>query len=138
MIKKITALFFLLICSCVVHAEGDDLIKAIESSARSWLALTDDGQYVESWRTASPHLRHNKTEADWTKTTKAIREPLGLMEARYIATAGYTDGVSGLPKGEYVVVQFYTTFKIKGLALETITLAKESGEVWQVADYQIK
>ncbi|MDR4516639.1 MAG: DUF4019 domain-containing protein [Nitrosomonas sp.] len=138
MIKKIIALLFLLICSCAVHAEENDLIKAIEGSARSWLALADDGQYVESWRMASPHLRHNKTEADWIKTIKAIREPLGLMEARYIATAGYTDGASGLPKGEYVVVQFYATFKIKGLALETITLSKEKDEVWRVADYKIK
>ncbi|MCB1984900.1 MAG: DUF4019 domain-containing protein [Burkholderiales bacterium] len=138
MIKKIIALISLLICSCVVHAEGNDLIKDIENSARSWLALADEGQYTESWRKASQHLRNKKTETDWVKTIEAIRRPLGLKEARYIATAGYTEGLSGFPKGEYVVVQFYTTFKIKGLALETVTLAKENNGVWQVADYKIK
>ena len=138
MVKKSIALLFLFFCACIVHAEENDLIKDIENSARSWLALTDDGQYTESWRKASTHLRDKKAETEWVKTIAAIRKPLGLMEARYIATAGYTEGLSGFPKGEYVVVQFYTTFKTKGLALETITLAKEGGEVWRVADYQIK
>lgn len=138
MIKKIIALFFLLFCACSVHAEENDLIKDIENSARSWLALTDDGQYTESWKKASSHLRNKKTESAWIKTTEAIRKPLGPMDARYIATAGYRERLSGFPKGEYVVVQFYTTFKIKGLALETITLAKENDEVWRVVDYKIK
>lgn len=138
MVKKIIALLFLLFCACVVHAEENNLIKDIENSARLWLALADEGQYTESWRKASPRLRNEKTETDWIKSIEAIRKPLGLMEARYIATAGYTEGLSRFPEGEYVVVQFYTTFKIKGLALETITLAKENDEVWRVADYKIK
>lgn len=138
MIKKSIVLLFLLFCACIVHAEGNDLIKDIENSARSWLALADDGQYAESWRTASAHLRNKKTETDWMKTIEAIRKPLGLKEERYIATAGHTEGVSGFPKGEYVVVQFYTTFKTKGLALETVTLAKENNGEWRVVDYKIK
>jgi len=43
-----------------------------------------------------------------------------------------------MPDGDYVVLQFYTTFAEKGLALETITLAKMQNDAWQIAAYEIK
>ena len=60
------------------------------------------------------------------------------ITARYIATAGATKSLSGFPDGEYVVLQFYTTFGENGLALETITLAKAKDDTWQIADYEAK
>ena len=50
----------------------------------------------------------------------------------------FGQSLSGLPDGEYVVLQFYTTFAEKGLALETITLTKAQDDAWQIAAYEIK
>jgi hypothetical protein len=119
-------------------ADDSAVLKAVESSARTWLALTDKEHYADSWKTASSYFQHKKSEADWIKTAETIRKPLGAMENRYIATAGYSKEPSGFPEGEYVVVQFYATFKNRTLALETVTLSREKDSEWRVADYAVK
>ncbi|WP_256250767.1 DUF4019 domain-containing protein [Nitrosomonas sp. Nm51] len=132
------ALWILTLCVNLVSAEEQNFLEEIENSARAWLGLNDDGRYAESWRNSSPHFRGKMTESDWLKKAGDIRKPLGAMEARYIATASQAKKLSGLPEGEYVVLQFYTTFKDRTLALETVTLAKEKDATWRVADYAIK
>lgn len=119
-------------------ADDSAVLKAVENSARVWLAMTDKEHYADSWKTASPHFQHKRSEADWVKIAGTIRKPLGAMENRYIATAGYSKEPSGFPQGEYVVLQFYATFKNRTLALETVTLSKEKDGEWLVADYAIK
>jgi hypothetical protein len=128
----------LIFFSISVYAEENNILEKVESSARSWLELIDHGKYKESWENASPLFKAKISEAEWIKSITAIREPRGTMSARYIATAGSTKSLSGFPDGEYAVLQFYTTFTAKGLALETITLAKMQNETWQIAEYAIK
>lgn len=138
MIKQFIAAILLLLCTSNSFASENNILNDVESSARSWLALTDQGRYPESWKKASTYLQEKKTESEWIKTVQAIKEPLGLKDTRYIATAGIKEGLSGFPEGEYVVVQFYTTFKKQALALETITLVKETNGSWRVVDYAIE
>ncbi len=133
-IAVLTLLFF----ANLAFADDSAVLKAVENSARAWLVLTDEEHYADSWKMASAHFQNKRSEADWIKAAGTIRKPLGAMENRYIATAGYSKGPSGFPDGEYIVVQFYATFKNKTLALETITLSKEKDNEWRVADYAIK
>lgn len=138
MIKRWLVLMLLLFCSGTVAANDGDTLKIVENNARMWLGLIDDTKYQESWENAAPLFQTKKTQAEWIKTITAIRSPRGPMTARYIATAGTAKSLSGLPDGEYVVLQFYTTFAQKGLAMETVTLVKTSDAAWLIADYAIK
>ncbi len=138
MIKRFIVLLVLLFCTSAAYTAEEDILDKVESGARSWLALTDESRYTESWKKASSHFQKKRPESDWIKTIETIRKPLGSMEARYIASAGYSQGLSGFPDGEYVIIQFYTTFKRKGLVMETVTLAKDKDNTWRVADYVIK
>ncbi len=136
--KRLIVLLLLLLCTSVVHAQESNILEKVESSARAWLGLIDSGNYKESWENASSLFKEKTSEVAWVKTITAIRTPRGTMNARYIATAGSTKSLSGLPDGDYVVLQFYTTFAEKGLALETITLMKAQDDIWQIAAYEIK
>ncbi|MBL8498705.1 DUF4019 domain-containing protein [Nitrosomonas sp. JL21] len=138
MIKKLWLLGWLLICATVVYADDKAILAQVERSARDWLARVDAGNYPESWEQAAPLLKSKINQAEWVKSTTAVRATRGEMTARYIATAGTTTSLSGFPDGEYIVLQFYTTFAPQSLALETITLTKASGETWQVIDYAMK
>ena len=138
MIKQLIAVLLLLFCTSVVYAEESNIIEKVEGSARSWLGLVDSGKYKESWENSSPLFKTKTSESEWIKSITAIRTPRGTMSARYIATAGLTKSLSGFPDGEYVVLQFYTTFTEKGLALETITLVMAQDEIWQFVEYSIK
>lgn len=138
MIRKLFVLWLLFVWVSAVYAEEDNILAKVEGSARSWFEWVDNGKYQESWERASSLLKTKATEAEWVKSMTAIRLPRGEMTARYIATAGATKTLSGYPDGEYVVLQFYTTFVQKGLALETVTLAKMPDETWQVVEYTMK
>lgn len=136
--KRFIMVLLLLFCTGTGYAQEDNILEKVESSARAWLKLVDSGDYKDSWENASPLFKGKTSEGAWIKSITAIRAPRGAMNARYIATAGATKSLSGFPDGEYIVLQFYTTFGEKGLALETITLAKAKDDTWQIADYEIK
>jgi hypothetical protein len=138
MIKRLIALLLLLLCTSAVYAEEGTILEKVESSARSWLGLIDSGKYKESWEHSASLFKAKAPEAEWVKSITAIRVPHGAMSARYIATAGATNSLSGFPDGDYVVLQFYTTFAATGLAMETVTLVKTQDETWQIAEYAIK
>ncbi len=139
MLKKFIGLWFLLLLmSASVCADDTVILERTERSARNWLELIDAGKYKESWENTSPLFRSKKAEAEWVKTLTTIREPRGAMTARYLATAGATKSLSDFPEGDYVVLQFYTTFAKKGLALETVSLVKMQDDTWQIADLDIK
>lgn len=136
--KRVIVLLLLFFFTSMVHAQESNILEKVDSSARTWLKLIDSGEYKESWENASPLFKGKTAEAAWVKSITADRALRGAVNARYIATAGSTKSLSGLPDGEYVVLQFYTTFAEKGLALETITLAKTQDDTWQIAVYEIK
>ena len=136
--KQWFILLLLLFASDLVQADDSAILKAVESAARTWFELVDNAKYQESWETSSTLFKSRNSEVDWIKSITGIRTPRGAMTARYIATAGTTKSISGLPDGEYIVLQFYTTFAEKGLAMETVTLAKTAENAWQIADYSIK
>ena len=138
MIKRLIVILLLLFCASVVYAEESTILEKVESSARSWLGLIDSGKYKESWENSSALFKLKKSESEWIKSITATRGSRGAMSARYIATAASGKSLSGFPDGEYVVLQFYTTFPEKGLAFETVTLAKTQNETWQVAEYSVK
>lgn len=138
MTKRLIVLLLLLFCTSVVYAQESNILEKVESSARSWLGLIDSGKYKESWENSSALFKLKTSESEWIKLITAIRASRGAMSARYIATAASGKSLSGFPDGEYVVLQFYTTFPEKGLAFETVTLAKTQNETWQVAEYSLK
>lgn len=138
MTKRLFAILLLLLFTHAVHADDSDILQKVESSARSWLEFVDGGQYQESWENSSPLLKAKIPEAVWMKSLTTLRSSRGAINTRFIATAGATKSLSGFPDGDYVVLQFYTTFTGKGLILETVTLVKAADESWQVCDYVIK
>jgi hypothetical protein len=133
----ITVLFLFLFIN-QLHADDNRILKNVESSTRLWLQLVDDGKYAASWKNASTLFKSSKSESDWIKNMKANRSPLGSMKSRHIATAHAAKSLPDVPDGDYVIVQFYTTFEHKALALETVTAVKEQDDRWRVSEYLIK
>jgi len=58
--------------------------------------------------------------------------------SRELKTAKYATSLPGAPDGEYVVIQFKTSFANKADALETITPMKDDKGAWRVSGYFIK
>ena len=69
---------------------------------------------------------------------RATRTPLGQTVSRKVRSAVYKTSLPGAPDGEYVVIQYTTSFEHKQSAVETVTTSKGSDGVWRVAGYFIR
>jgi hypothetical protein len=112
--------------------------KAAQQSAQTWLALVDAGRYGQSWSEAAELFKQAVTQAQWESAVKAARGPLGKLQSRNLQSASYKRSLPGAPDGEYVVIQYATSFENKQSAIETITPMKDKDGVWRVSGYYIK
>lgn len=109
-----------------------------QGSAESWLALVDSGNYASSWNEASELFKAHVTKDEWQSALKATRSPLGNLVSRKLKSANYTKSLPGVPDGEYVVLQFETSFENKQAAVESVTPMFDKDGKWRVSGYFIK
>lgn len=109
-----------------------------QKSAEAWLALTDSGKYAESWDEAAVFFKNAVTKDQWLGAMKSVRAPLGAMQSRKLKSATFTKTLPGTPEGEYVVIQYETSFANMPAAIETITPMLDKDGKWRVSGYFIK
>ncbi|MBZ0114355.1 MAG: DUF4019 domain-containing protein [Thermoanaerobaculia bacterium] len=115
----------------------DATIAAGQAAISEWVALVDAGDYGKSWRATGSLFRNQVTEAQWVAQLGAARSPFGEMVSRSEKSSSHHQQLPGAPDGDYVVVQFDTSFAAKKSAVETITAMLEDGE-WRVVGYFVK
>lgn len=112
--------------------------SAAQTAALAWLALVDAGSYDQSWSEAATLFRRVVDQGVWQKQVGGVRAPLGSVLSRSLKSARYATSLPGAPDGQYVVVQFNTSFTNKSSAIETVTPMKEPDGTWRVSGYFIK
>ena len=111
---------------------------AAQAASLGWLALVDHGKYAESWEGAAEYFKNAVTLQQWQQSMVAFRKPLGGVVSRKLKSMNYTSTLPGAPDGEYVVIQYDTSFENKRSAAETITPMLDKDGKWRVAGYYIK
>jgi hypothetical protein len=112
--------------------------KAAISAAQTWLMEIDNGDYVQSWQNASALFQNAVTEEKWKTSMEMFRKPLGDLVLRKLKSAEHMTEMPGAPDGQYVVMQFETSFANKKSAIETVTFMLEKDGQWKSAGYFIK
>ncbi|MFQ5803220.1 MAG: DUF4019 domain-containing protein [Candidatus Methylomirabilales bacterium] len=112
--------------------------KEAFKAANNWLALVDGGSYAKSWERAADYFKAAVQEEQWVASLTAIRKPLGRAIYRTLKYKKYTTTLPGAPDGEYVVLQFATSFERKKSAMETVTPMRDKDGKWRVSGYYIK
>jgi len=69
---------------------------------------------------------------------RGVRGPLGDRISREIRSSEYRTQLPGAPDGEYVVIEFSTSFAGKAGAVETVTPMKDADGTWRVAGYFVR
>lgn len=118
--------------------EGVNKEEQAIAAARVWLETVDDGGYARSWDTSANLFQRAVGKGQWSEQLTAIRTPLGGLVSRELASSHYATELPGAPDGEYVVIQFTTSFENKRTAVETITPMLEENGAWKVSGYFIK
>ena len=118
-------------------AAGGEHAAAI-ASAQKWLAGIDGGHYAESWTDASDYFRAAITQDKWVSALQSVRQPLGALVSRVSISAQQTSTMPGAPDGQYVVMQFQTSFANAASTIETVTVGPEQNGQWKASGYYIK
>ena len=109
-----------------------------QQSSDAWLALTDQGKYADGYQEAAQYFKNAVTKDQWQSAMHASREPLGKVLSRKLKSATYTKTLPGVPDGEYVVIQYDSSFEHKQSAVETVTPMLDKDGKWRVSGYYIK
>jgi hypothetical protein len=115
----------------------EDEKKAV-ASADAWLPLVDQEKSGDAWESAAAYLKNAVGKDDFIKALTGARKPLGKMKSRQLKSKEYRTSLPGAPDGEYVVIQFETSFENKKSAVETITPMLDKDGTWKVSGYFIK
>ena len=140
MLHRILSILALCVITTAVCAETatPEKEKAAVIAAEKWTALVDNGQYAASWKEAATFFRNAIQHAQWEQAAQAVRKPLGKLVSRKVKTSVYKTTLPGAPDGEYVVIQFETSFENKKVAIETVTPMMDKDGQWRVSGYYIK
>jgi len=63
---------------------------------------------------------------------------LGKIVKRKLKSTQFTHTLPGSPDGEYVIIQYETSFEHKKSAVETVTPMLDKDGNWRVSGYYIK
>lgn len=100
---------------------------AIETTAREFLTLVDQGRWDDSYARTGTAFRKLNSAVVWADVSKKVRPPLGPVRSRVLLSQ---QNFPAPPDG-YDVVKFRTDFANKAGAVETVTLEREDGG-WRV------
>ena len=117
---------------------AEEKVTAAVDAVTPWLALVDSGQYAESWFQASSDFRGAASKEQWIHALNTVRAPLGKLVSRQLKSATYTNKLPNARPGEYVVVQYDTSYEKAPGMLEVVVAVQEKDGVWKVSGYFIK
>jgi len=140
MVRTIACLVAVALALSVITAIAQDSDKEQTAvlAAEKWLRMVDEGKYSDSWQEAAEYFRNAINQEQWNRLLQGVRKPLGEVVSRQMKSATYTTSLPGAPDGEYVVIQFDTSFENKKAAIETVTPMMDQDGTWRVSGYYIK
>lgn len=116
---------------------GETELEAI-AAAEQWLAIVDRGDYAASHEQAAAYFKGAVTAPAWRQQIAGVRAPLGQLQSRAVQSSQVATSLPGAPDGEYVVIQFQTSYENKADAVETVTPMRDADGVFRVSGYFIR
>lgn len=107
-------------------------------AAEGWLKLVDEEKFSESWKESAEYFKGAVKQDQWEQSIQSVRIPLGAVISRRLKAKNFATSLPGAPDGEYVVIQFATSFENKVSAVETVTPMMDKDGQWRVSGYYIK
>ena len=119
-------------------AQEDQQVTQAKAASAAWLELMDAGQYPATWTQSASLFQVAVTQENWQTTAAQVRSPLGAVTKRTFKQAQFTRTFPNAPAGEYVVIQYDTTFANQAGAVETIIPMRDKDGTWRVSGYFIR
>jgi hypothetical protein len=113
-------------------------VEQATKAADAWLKLLDKGEYRACYEQSSQIVKDHLSEDAFEQQFSAALKPLGSVVSRKLKVAQYATSMPGAPDGQYVVIQYDSSFANKKSATETVTPMMDKDGQWRVSGYYIK
>ena len=135
-IALFSTLFFLVLA---IPAGAEPISKEqLREGADNYLELLDQGRYAEAWQAMSPIYRAIEPQAQWHNRQQAIRDAYGALEFRDLVRVEFRDHYTLSPDGQYIIVQFKTSFQNKTATRETVVIDCSTSTECSIREYIIR
>jgi hypothetical protein len=121
---------------CTSKISPEEEAAAVDG-AKQWLALIDAEDYQAGWRQAAAFLKEKVPEDQWVKSMNTVRKPMGAVASRKVKATQFRTMMAQALKGEYLVIEFKTTFAHRPDLTESVTQMKEKDGAWRVGGYHL-
>jgi hypothetical protein len=111
--------------------------KAALEASGVWLELIDRGEYPQSWEDAAGFFKSGVTAEEWQKAMERARRPLGKVLSRKIKSKEYVTAIPGAPEGEYVILEYETSFENQESAREILYSVFDLDGTWRISGYYL-
>ena len=136
--RGLVAWLVVVLVSVAGFAGDGEAVEAAKSSALAWLALVDGDEAGESWEVAGSLFKSGVTQEKWVGMLEQARGPLGQVTSRELSGAKFSTELPNAPKGEFVVLEYATSFVNRQDAIErVVAMLDEDGE-FRVIGYGIQ
>ena len=119
-------------------AQEDQRLTDAKAAATAWLALIDTGKDADSWTQSASVFHTAVTQENWQQTGNQVRTPLGALTSRSLKSARWTHTLPGAPDGDYVVIEYATTYANKANAMETVIPMRDKDGTWKVGGWFVR
>ncbi|MCI0615399.1 DUF4019 domain-containing protein [bacterium] len=139
MIVKILSLTFLFVILSIQMVRADSAAEdAALKATQAWLDLIDSGKYDASWEEAAMYFKNTVKKEEWISTIKAVRDPFGKLLKRMLKSKQSVTSMPGAPDGDYVIIQYDSSFENKKSTVETVVPMLDKDGKWRVSGYYIR
>jgi Protein of unknown function (DUF4019) len=116
--KILAGIAALLLVACSAQTAGPAIPDA-EAAAKAWLGVVDAADYARSSDTAATYLRNAITHSQWNSQVAGVRNAFGGVKSRRLSSARFARSLPGAPDGDYVIMEYGTSFERKAESTET-------------------
>ncbi len=107
-------------------------------AAQNWLQLIDEGRYGESYDQAAQAFKVAVGRLEWTSKVTGARSVTGKLISRKLLGANPVMNPPKAPPGNYVGVEFRSSFAKIPSITESVVVVLEKDGSWRVINYTMK
>jgi D-alanyl-D-alanine-carboxypeptidase/D-alanyl-D-alanine-endopeptidase len=113
-------------------------IEAAKLASKEWLELIDVQRYAEAWDSAAGAARATSQKAGFDQSTYTARVALGALKQRTFKSALPIQLPADKARGEYIAVEYASSFEALAATTETVLVAKDQNFAWKAFSYAVK
>ncbi len=113
-------------------------LDQLSIQAARYLELLDQYRYEEAWQEMSTLFQALGNQNQWQRRQKTIRSTYGSLASRQFYRIDYRQSYSLSPDGQYVIVQFKSSYQNKAETIETVVFDCSTSPECSIREYVIR